>query len=104
MAIGVAAVEFGGVIARYVQLLLVFVVPAEGGDVAVVAEHDACLTGRGLGGDAAVDVGELVIFLFYHAFERWHVAVGNCFFDVVKAEAVDFHHDQAALTLIDVGI
>jgi hypothetical protein len=55
IAVGKAAVEFGGIRAGHIELLLVLVIPAKGRNIAVVAEHDAGLAGRGLRGDAAID-------------------------------------------------
>ena len=94
LAVGVALVEFGGVADGDVELVLALVVPAVGGDVVVVAEHDAGLAGGGHGGQAAVDMGELVAVLVDHALEGGHEAGVEGVLDVPVAEAVDLDHHQ----------
>ena len=96
MAGGVAGVEFGCILAGDDQFLPLFVIPAEGGDVVVVAVHDAGLAGRGLRRNAAVDPAEREAVLLEHLLERRHQPRGDGGPDVVEAKAVDLHHHQAA--------
>ena len=99
IALGIARVDLRRVAARDKQLLPILVVPAEGRDVEVVAEHDPGLAGRCLRGEAAVHPRQHVAFLVPHLLEGRQHVLGQRLLHVVEAEAIDLQHHQAAAGL-----
>jgi len=103
LAVGVAGVQFRRVARRNIELALCLVIPAIGGDVVVVAEHDAGLAGRCHRGQAAVRPVQLIAILVDHLLQRGQQTVGQRLLQMPVAQAVDLYHHQPASRLVGAG-